>query len=438
VRTKRALRVHVVTMGCAKNVVDSEKLLAQLKLGGVEVASDIRRADVAVINTCGFIEAAKQESVDAIIDHVRLKSRGRLKKIFAMGCLTERYMEELQKEIPEVDRFFGSHQMAEVVRELGAEYRSDLVGERVLTTPAHTAFLKISEGCDNPCSFCAIPLMRGRHASRSVTEILDEARKLADGGVKEVVVIGQDTTYYGLDTMGKRLLPELLQRIADVPGLEWIRLMYAYPAKFPIELLEVIASHPRICKYLDLPVQHIADPVLKSMRRGISGRALRELISGIRERVPGIALRTTLIVGYPSEGEKDFQELERFVEETRFERLGVFSYSLEEGTTAYPLGDPVAADEKDRRLRRIMEIQQRISSVRNASLIGQQLKVLIDRKDKDLFVGRSEFDAPDIDNEVFVHADRALGIGTFHQVEIVDAYEYDIVGNVVRSALGGP
>jgi ribosomal protein S12 methylthiotransferase len=437
VRTKRALRVHVVTMGCAKNVVDSEKLLAQLKLGGVEVASDIRRADVAVINTCGFIEAAKQESVDAIIDHVRLKSRGRLKKVFAMGCLTERYMEELQKEIPEVDRFFGSHQMADVVRELGAEYRSDLVGERVLTTPAHTAFLKISEGCDNPCSFCAIPLMRGMHASRPVVEVLDEARRLADGGVKEIVVIGQDTTYYGLDTMGKRLLPELLQRIADVPGLEWIRLMYTYPAKFPIELLEVIAGHPRICKYLDMPVQHVADQVLKSMRRGISGRTLRELISTIREQVPGIALRTTLIVGYPSEGEKEFRELERFVEETRFERLGVFSYSLEEGTSAYPLGDPVAADEKDRRLGRVMEIQQRISSERNASLIGQRLRVLIDRKDKDLFVGRSEFDAPDIDNEVFVHADRVLETGTFHQVEIVDAYEYDIVGNAVQTAVGG-
>jgi ribosomal protein S12 methylthiotransferase len=437
VRTKRALRVHVVTMGCAKNVVDSEKLLAQLKLGGVEVASDIRRADVAVINTCGFIEAAKQESVDVIIDHVRLKSRGRLKKVFAMGCLTERYMEELQKEIPEVDRFFGSHQMADVVRELGAEYRSDLVGERVLTTPAHTAFLKISEGCDNPCSFCAIPLMRGMHASRPVEEVLDEARRLAECGVKELVVIGQDTTYYGLDTMGKRLLPELLRRIADVPGLEWIRLMYAYPAKFPLELLEVITGHPRICKYLDMPVQHVADPVLKSMRRGISGRTLRELISTIREQVPGIALRTTLIVGYPSEGEKEFRELERFVEETRFERLGVFSYSLEEGTSACPLGDPVAAEEKDRRLGRIMEIQQRISSERNASLIGQQLRVLIDRKEKDLFVGRSEFDAPDIDNEVFVHAGRALAIGTFHQVEIVDAYEYDIVGDAVQTAVGG-
>jgi ribosomal protein S12 methylthiotransferase len=437
VRTKRALRVHVVTMGCAKNVVDSEKLLAQLKLGGVEVASDIRRADVAVINTCGFIEAAKQESVDVIIDHVRLKSRGRLKKVFAMGCLTERYMEELQKEIPEVDRFFGSHQMADVVRELGAEYRSDLVGERVLTTPAHTAFLKISEGCDNPCSFCAIPLMRGMHASRPVEEVLDEARRLAECGVKELVVIGQDTTYYGLDTMGKRLLPELLRRIADVPGLEWIRLMYAYPAKFPLELLEVITGHPRICKYLDMPVQHVADPVLKSMRRGISGRTLRELISTIRGQVPGIALRTTLIVGYPSEGEKEFRELERFVEETRFERLGVFSYSLEEGTSAYPLGDPVAAEEKDRRLGRIMEIQQRISSERNASLIGQQLRVLIDRKEKDLFVGRSEFDAPDIDNEVFVHAGRALAIGTFHQVEIVDAYEYDIVGDAVQTAVGG-
>jgi ribosomal protein S12 methylthiotransferase len=431
VRTKRKLRVHVVTMGCAKNVVDTEKLLAQLRYGGLEVASDVRRADVAVINTCGFIEAAKQESIDTIIEHVRLKSRGRLKKVFAMGCLTERYLQELQKEIPEVDRFFGSHQMEDVVRELGAEYRSELVGERVLTTPSHTAYLKISEGCDNPCSFCAIPLMRGPHVSRPLDEILDETRKLADGGVKEIVVIGQDTTYYGLDRENRRLLPELLGRIADVPGVEWVRLMYAYPAKFPLEVLDVIGGHSKICKYLDMPVQHIADPVLKSMRRGITGRAVRELIAAIRERVPGLALRTTLIVGYPTEGDAEFQELERFVEEFRFERLGVFSYSLEEGTTAFPLGDSVAPEEKDRRLSRIMELQQEISSERNATLVGRRIPVLIDRKEKDLYVGRSQFDAPDIDNEVFVRSTEELEIGTFCQVEIVDAYEYDIVGNAV-------
>ena len=417
-------------MGCAKNLVDSEKLLAQLRLGGVELATDVRRADVAVINTCGFIEAAKQESIDAILDHVRLKSRGRLKKVFAMGCLTERYLRELQMEIPEVDRFFGSHQLDEVVRELGAEYRQELVGERVLTTPPHTAYLKISEGCDHPCSFCAIPLMRGRHVSRPEGEILDECARLAAGGVKELVVIGQDTTYYGLDIHGRRTLPDLLGRVADVPGIEWVRLMYAYPAKFPLELLDVIAGHPRVCKYLDMPVQHVASSVLTSMRRGISSRALRGLIDTVRSRVPGIALRTTLIVGYPAEGEKEFRELEDFVRETRFERLGVFPYSLEDGTSAYPLSDPVPGEEKARRQASIMEIQQEISSERNAGLIGTRARVLVDRREKDLFVGRTEHDAPDIDNEVFLHAAGPVAIGTFREVDIVEAYEYDIVGNV--------
>jgi ribosomal protein S12 methylthiotransferase len=430
VRTKRKLRVHVVTMGCAKNLVDSEKLLAQLRLGGVELAPDVRRADVAVINTCGFVEAAKQESIDAIMEHVRLKSRGRLKKVFAMGCLTERYLLELQKEIPEVDRFFGSHQLEEVVRELGAEYRQELLGERVLTTPPHTAYLKISEGCDNPCSFCAIPLMRGRHVSRPAGEILDECARLASAGVKELVVIGQDTTYYGLDLHGRRTLPDLLARIADVPGIEWVRLMYAYPAKFPLELLDVIAGNGRICKYIDMPVQHIADPVLKSMRRGTSGRALRELLDAIRARVPGIALRTTVIVGYPAEGEAEFLELEEFVRSMRFERLGVFPYSLEDGTAAYPLSDPVPEEEKARRLGRIMELQQEISAERNAKLVGTSVRVLVDRREKDLFVGRTEHDAPDIDNEVFIRSGRELAIGSFCEVDIVEAYEYDIVGIV--------
>jgi ribosomal protein S12 methylthiotransferase len=431
VRTKRKLRVHVVTMGCAKNLVDSEKLLAQLRLGGVELAADVRRADVAVINTCGFIEAAKQESIDAILEHVRLKSRGRLKKVFAMGCLTERYLLDLQKEIPEVDRFFGSHQLEDVVRALGAEYRQELVGERVLTTPSHTAYLKISEGCDHPCSFCAIPLMRGRHLSRPEGEILDECARLAAGGVKEIVVIGQDTTYYGLDLCGKRTIADLLARIADVPGIAWVRLMYAYPATFPLELLEVLAGHPRVCKYLDMPVQHVADPVLRSMRRGISSRALRDLLATVRARVPGVALRTTLIVGYPTEGEREFRELEEFVREVRFERLGVFAYSLEDGTAAYPLSDPVSPEEKSRRQARIMELQQEISEERNAGLIGSRMQVLVDRQERDAFVGRTEHDAPDIDNEVFLRSDGPLTPGTFREVDIVDAYEYDIVG-VVR------
>ena len=415
-------------MGCAKNVVDSEKLMAQLNFSGVELSSTADRADIAIINTCGFIQAAKEESIDAIVDQIRLKSRGRLKKVFAMGCLTERYLEDLRKELPEVDRFYGSHQMEDVVRELGAEYRADLIGERRLTTPPHTAYIKISEGCDNPCSFCAIPLMRGRYISRPLDEILDEAQRLAAGGVRELVVIGQDTTYYGVDRGLRRSLPEVLAALGDVQGIEWVRLMYSYPAKFPLEVLDVIAQHPHLCKYLDIPVQHASDVVLKSMRRGISRRSLQELLSKIRERVPGIALRTTLIVGYPAEGEKEFAELLEFVHDMRFERLGVFTYSLEDGTDAYPLGDPVPPEEKERRRAAVMELQQEISRERNEGLLGRQLKVLIDKRDGEFFVGRTEYDAPEIDNEVIVRAGRSLSVGTFYEVEIVEAYEYDLVG----------
>jgi ribosomal protein S12 methylthiotransferase len=417
-------------MGCAKNIVDSEKLMAQLNVGGVELCPTVDRADVAIINTCGFIQTAKEESVDAIVNHVRLKSRGRLKKVFAMGCLTERYLEDLRKELPEVDRFFGSHQIEEVVRELGAEYRSDLIGERHLTTPSHTAYLKISEGCDNPCSFCAIPLMRGRHLSRPAGDILAEAQRLAAGGVKELVVIGQDTTSYGIDHNGRRSLPGVLAALGDVEGIEWVRLMYTYPAKFPLKVLDIIAEHPHLCKYIDIPVQHVSDVVLKSMRRGISRRALQDLVSKVRGRVPGLALRTTLIVGYPAEGEQEFAELLEFVRETRFDRLGVFTYSREDGTTAYSLGDPVPPEEKERRRAAVMEVQQEISRDRNEGLLGQRLKVLIDRRDGEFFVGRTEYDAPEIDNEVFVRTREPLSLGTFYDVEIVEAYEYDVVATI--------
>ncbi len=427
-RTRSRVRVHVVTMGCAKNVVDSERLMAQLRLSDVELAPSVDGADVALINTCGFIQSAKEESLEAILQQVKRKSRGRLKKVFAMGCLTERYLEDLRKEIPEVDRFFGSHQMKEVVEALGAEFREDLLGERLLTTPSHTAYLKISEGCDHPCSFCAIPLMRGKHTSRPVDALLDEARRLAAEGVKELVVIGQDTTLYGIDLGGKRLLGDLLARLADLPGIEWVRLMYAYPAKFPHEVLDVIAQHPRICKYLDLPLQHVSDRVLISMRRGMSRRSLLELVDTIRRRVPGIALRTTMITGYPAEGKKEFEELAAFVRQARFERLGVFLYSHEDGTAAYPLGDPVPFEEKERRRAVLMEVQKEISEEHNASLIGRTLRVLIEKDERDQYAGRTEHDAPEIDNEVFVRSDVPLSAGTFCDVEIVDAYEYDIVG----------
>jgi len=427
-------RVHVITMGCSKNIVDSEKLMAQLQLSNIELTASIEGADIAVINTCGFIEAAKQESIDTIIENVKRKSGGKLKKVYAMGCLTERYREELHAEIPEVDGLFGSNQMADVLVELGANLKYELLGERVLTTPGHSAYLKISEGCDNPCSFCSIPIMRGKHASRPMEDILAEVNLLARRGVKELVVIGQDTTYYGLDIYNSRRLSELLERIADTEGIEWVRLMYAYPAKFPMEVLDVIAGHPNICKYLDMPIQHISDAVLKSMRRGISSRALKELVATIREKVPGITLRTTLITGYPAETQKEFDELLRFVIDVKFDRLGVFTYSLEDGTTAFPLGDVIPPKEKERRKNLILEAQQEISLARNESLVGSVQRVLIDRCEGGEWIGRTAADAPEVDNEVFVHSTPDPGIGTFHDIEIVDASEYDLYGHPVVKA----
>jgi ribosomal protein S12 methylthiotransferase len=428
VREKKKQKVHVITMGCSKNVVDSEKLMAQLQLNDIELAATLEEADIAVINTCGFIEAARAESIDMIIENVKRKGKGKLKKVYAMGCLTQRYPKELAAEIPEVDRFFGSNDIPAVLRELGADYRRELLGERILTTPSHSAYLKISEGCDNPCSFCSIPLMRGKHVSRPMDEIVGEARKLAGRGVKELVVIGQDTTSYGLDLSGQRQLAGLLERLGDVDGVEWVRLMYAYPAKFPMDVLDVIARHPHLCKYLDLPVQHVSDRVLKSMRRGISRRALVELLAAIRERVPGIALRTTLIVGYPDEGEKEFAELLDFVNEQKFHRLGVFTYSLEDGTSAYGMGDPVPSEEKERRLGLIMEAQREISLAHNEALVGTEQKVLIDRTEGDQYVGRTALDAPEIDNEVFLPFRSEIQQGTFCRVDIVESSEYDLYG----------
>ncbi len=417
-------------MGCAKNVVDSERLMAQLKLSNIEITPTLEEADVAVINTCGFIGDAKEESIDMIIDTVRRKSGGSLKKVYAMGCLTERYREELLAEIPEVDGMFGTQQLPAVVQTLGADFRQYLLGERELTTPSHYAYLKISEGCDNPCSFCAIPLMRGKHHSRPAEEIIRETQLLAAKGVKEVVVIGQDTTYYGLDGPRGRTLAELLTNVADVRGIEWVRLMYAFPARFPLDVLDVIATHPRVCKYIDIPLQHAADPVLRSMRRGITRRGTEELIARIRDRIPGVALRTTLIVGYPNEGVAEFDTLLRFVEENRFERLGVFEYSQEEGTAAFSLGDPVPHAEKERRRAAVMELQQEISCAHNESKVHTRTRVLIDRAEQDIYVGRTEHDAPEIDNEVMVTSPHPLEAGTFCDVEIVNAVEYDLFARV--------
>ncbi len=424
-------RVHVITMGCAKNTVDSEKLLAQLRINRIPIADSLDDATVAVINTCGFIDAAKEESIDMIIASARHKGRGKLRKVIAMGCLAERYRVDLEREIPEVDRFFGTHELGDVLEELGAHLRTDLLGERVLTTPSHTAYMKISEGCDHPCSFCAIPIMRGKNVSRSHDEVLDEARMLAEGGTRELVIIGQDTTFFGRDTKGSPGLARLLQDLAGLPGIEWVRLMYAYPAQFPDDVIDVLAQTPGICHYLDIPVQHASENVLKSMRRGISARSLRTLLSKLRTRVPGIALRTTLIVGYPAEGAKEFAELLEFVRETRFERLGVFTYSHEEGTPAYALGDPVPQHEKEARRSAIMEAQKEISDELNSRLVGTRLRVLVDREDGGRYFGRTEFDAPEIDNEVILPPHPVLTPGSFYDVEIVEAYEYDLIGRVV-------
>jgi ribosomal protein S12 methylthiotransferase len=425
-------RINVVTLGCSKNTVDSEVLLGQLVRGKAHIVDDVENADIAVINTCGFIEAAKQESIDAIVEAIGRKKEGKLKKVVVMGCLSERFAKELAAEMPTVDAYFGSHHLEQVVRELGVDFRAELLGERRLTTPSHYAYLKISEGCDNPCSFCAIPLMRGKHVSKPIDRIVLEARSLAANGVKELILIGQDTTYYGLDLDGDRGLHRVLRELAQVEGIEWIRLMYAYPMKFPRQILDVFRESLKLCRYIDMPVQHVSDEVLKSMRRGITGRAVRELLLAIKETVPGIGLRTTLIVGYPNEREEDFEQLCGFVEEMKFHRLGVFAYSQEEGTTAFDLGDPVPQDVKEERLGRIMELQQRISEERNESLVGTELRVVLDRNEGEFMVGRTEWDAPEIDQEVFVRPLPGLSVGSFAHVKVTGCSEYDLYADCLE------
>ncbi len=421
-----------MTLGCSKNLVDSEALLGQLKLNQAPLTDDVDQADTVVINTCGFIEAAKQESIDAILEAVERKKRGEIKKVVVMGCLSERFRNELRSEIPDVDSYFGSNEMPAVLADLGIDYKKELLGERLLTTPSHFAYLKISEGCDNPCSFCAIPLMRGGHRTKPMDQVLSEARQLARKGVKELILIGQDTTYYGLDATGERNLYDLLGRLNEVEGIEWMRLMYAYPAKFPLRLLDAFRDFRTVVPYIDMPVQHSSDRVLKSMRRGITSRALRELIATMQERVPGIALRTTLIVGYPNETDEDFADLIDFVRTVRFHRLGVFTYSQEEGTSAFDLGDPIPANVKEERQAEIMQVQMEISAERNAALVGSTVRVLIDRHEGPLSVGRTPWDAPEIDQEVLVENPTPLQVGNFYDVRITAAEEFDLTGEVVR------
>ncbi|MGA9406813.1 MAG: 30S ribosomal protein S12 methylthiotransferase RimO [Bacteroidota bacterium] len=430
---KPSQKIKIITLGCAKNQVDSEALWSQLRGNDLEVTSDISEASIAVVNTCGFIDEAKKQSVDTILETVKLKNEGKLEKVIVMGCLSERYHNDLAKEIPEVDRFFGSNDVPTIVNTLGGNYKYELLGERQLSTPSYSAYLKISEGCDNPCSFCAIPLMRGAHRSKPSGQIMDEVMKLVDKGVKELIVIGQDTTYYGLDLYSARSLGSLLNSLAGVKELEWVRLMYAYPAKFPLDVLKVYQENPTICRYLDMPIQHAADNVLKSMRRGITRRATESLIDSIRCAVPDIALRTTLITGYPTETERDVEELVEFIKAVRFDRLGVFTYSQEDGTGAYGLGDPIPYDEKEARRARVMDVQREISRERNEERIGKKTRAVVERCEEGTLIGRTVWDAPDIDNEIFITPANArhLSVGEFVDVLVTDAAEFDLYGETV-------
>lgn len=422
-------KISIITLGCSKNTVDSERLMSQFKLNKFDIIDDPNRADSIVINTCGFIDAAKEESVNTILSAIELKKTGKIKKVVVAGCLSERYMNDLRKEIPEVDAFFGTEAYEGIVKEFGGNLKYELLGERVITTPKHFAYLKISEGCDNPCSFCAIPLMRGLHKTKPIDELIAEATSLAHQGVKELVIIGQDTTDYGIDLYGKRNLAELLHKLSEISGIEWIRLLYVYPSHFPDDLMSEIATNPKICKYIDVPLQHISDPVLKSMRRGITKRRTKELLNTLQEKIPGLTLRTTFIVGYPNETEKEFEELCDFIRDIRFDRFGVFTYSVEENTPSFILGDPISQEIKEERMATLMEIQKEISEEKNRTLIGKQVKVVIDSLDNEYYIARSERDAPEVDGEVLINAkDKMLKIGEFYHVDIYDCNEYDLFG----------
>jgi ribosomal protein S12 methylthiotransferase len=420
-------KVSVITLGCAKNTVDSERLLRQLQLNNLDLRSDPIEADTVIINTCGFIEAAKEESINTIMNAVASKNSGITKRIFVAGCLSQRYKNDLQKEIPEVDLFFGTEDYERIIKELGGELKKNLLGERVVPVPSHTAYLKISEGCDHPCSFCAIPLMRGLHTSKSIEDLVAETEFLARNNTKELVLIAQDTTDYGKDLYNKRNISELIARLSEVKGIEWIRLMYAYPSRFPENLIDEIKNNEKVCKYIDIPLQHISDSILKSMRRGITSRQTKELLTQLREEIPGLVLRTTFIVGYPGETEKEFQELCDFVEEFKFEKMGTFTYSQEENTGSYEMGDPVPDQVKKTRQSILMEIQKEISAEKNGKLIGSELKILVESLEGDFYVARSYRDAPEVDGEVLISSeDDRIFPGNFYTAEVYDSDEYDL------------
>ena len=418
--------INVVTLGCSKNVYDSEVLMGQLKAGGKEVVHE-KEGNIVVINTCGFINNAKEESINTILDYVQQKEAGLVDKVFVMGCLSERYKPDLEKEIPDVDQYFGTSELPALLKVLGADYKHELIGERLTTTPKNYAYLKISEGCDRPCSFCAIPLMRGAHISTPIEDLVTEAEKLAAKGVKELILIAQDITYYGLDLYKKRALADLLRALVKVEGIEWIRIHYAFPTGFPMDVLEVMKAEPKICNYLDIPLQHISDKILTSMKRGTTQEKTTKFLNKFREAVPEMAIRTTLIVGYPGETEEDFQALKDFVKAMRFDRLGCFTYSHEENTTAYELADDVPEEVKLQRANEIMELQSQISWELNQKKVGKTFRCLIDRKEGNYFVGRTEYDSPDVDNEVLIDAKKHyVKIGDFTDVKIIEAADYDL------------
>ncbi|CAN5596441.1 30S ribosomal protein S12 methylthiotransferase RimO [soil metagenome] len=432
-RTLLKDRVNIITLGCSKNLVDSEVLSGQLKANEIDVVHESGKLDhnIVVVNTCGFIDKAKEESINTILDQVNLKKKGKLDKVYVTGCLSERYRGDLEAEIPEVDAWFGTLELPLILKQFDADYKSELLGERMLSTPKHYAYLKISEGCNRTCSFCAIPLMRGGHVSRTMESLVEEAESLVKKGVKEIMLIAQELTYYGLDLYKKRMLDELLKRLSDVKGLEWIRLHYAYPNKFPLEILDVMRERSNICNYLDIPLQHASNNMLKAMKRQSTRQEMEELVAAIRGKNPGICLRTTLIAGFPGEAREDVEELKDFLTRMRFDRVGIFTYSHEEGTSGYELVDNVPGEEKQARAQEIMELQQEISYEKNVEKVGKVFKVIIDKKEAGRYLGRTESDSVEVDNEVVIHSSKKLPIGEFVNVKITKAYDYDLEGEVV-------
>jgi len=432
-RSLKRDKVNIITLGCSKNMVDSESLGGQLAANDIAVVHENQQNDhnIVVVNTCGFIDKAKEESINMILSQVELKRRGKLDKVYVTGCLSERYRNNLEAEIPEVDAFFGTMELPGLLKQFNADYKAELVGERLLATPKHYAYLKISEGCNRTCSFCAIPLMRGKHTSKNIEQLVTEAQALVRMGVKEIMLIAQELTYYGLDIYKKRMLPDLLNRLADIRGLEWIRLHYAYPSKFPLEILDTMRQRDNICNYLDMPLQHASDNMLKAMHRQISQEEMNELIYTIRETIPDICIRTTLIAGFPGESRDDVEELKLFLQKHRFDRVGIFSYSHEENTGAYILSDNIPQEEKEERAREIMEVQQEISLEKNQLKIGKEMKVMVDKRESGRYLGRTEFDSVEVDNEVILVSTEKLVIGEFVKAKIVKAYDYDLEAEVI-------